>query len=579
MNVLISRRIAPPALDRSQLRFWFSLSLGFSLLCSLLVLPRAFDAPYTVEDDTRLYLFWMFRFIDPQLFPNDLLASYYQSITPPGYAELYHFLSVIGIDPVLASKLLPTVLGLVSTGYAFAVCLQILPVPIAGFLATLVLNQALWIHDDIVAAAPRGFFYPLFLAFLYYLLRRSWLPCLVTIALQALFYPIVTLISCGILILRLLDWHGGRPHLSKDRQSYIFTGLGLGVAIAALLPYAIASNTFGPTITAAQAITMPEYWAGGRIRYYDVHPLSLWLDGRDSGIFSMLSPPQLFVGWLLPFLLPFRDRFPLVQRIKPEVRILLQTVIVSVILFLAAHLLAFRLYFPSRYTFHTFQMIFSLATGIVLAVLLHAAFYWAEVWQSQNQKRRGQVALRVAAVILGMALLLYPLSLSSFPKSLYVQGQEPGLYEFLKQQPPGSIVASLSREVDSLPTFSQRPILVGRRYGLPFHVGFYDPFRQRAIALIDAQYSPDLNQVKRFIKAYGVKFWLLDLNTFSPEYIETDGWIKQYQPAANQAVAQLRQEQVPALVKLLPKCIVYQSVRLVLLNAQCVADFTTEKKG
>jgi len=79
----------------------------------------------------------------------------------------------MGINPLLLNKLLPPVLGVLTTGYCFGVCLEMLPLPGAGFTATLLLNQIIWMKDDLVSATPRAFAYPLFLAFLYYLLRRS----------------------------------------------------------------------------------------------------------------------------------------------------------------------------------------------------------------------------------------------------------------------------------------------------------------------------------------------------------------------------------------------------------------------
>jgi hypothetical protein len=473
----------------------------------------------------------------------------------------------VGIAPVLLSKFLPILLGLITTGYCFAVCMQMLPVPMAGFIATLLLNQTLWMHDDIVSATPRAFFYPLFLAFLYYLLRRSLLPCLVAIALQALFYPLVPFISSGILLLRLLDWQSGKLRFSQERRDYLFGATGVAVALLALVPYMLASSKFGPSITAAQAIKMPEYWSGGRVGYYFLNPWEFWLDGRDSGIFALLSPPQLFIGLLLPILLRYPSRFPLANQVKSTVKILLQIVVASVFMFFAAHALAFKLHFPSRYTFHTFQMVLSLAGGMALTLMLDAVFHWSEQQTKPRLWGRRFLAIFTASVV-GAGLILYPSSLKVFPKTLYVRGEVPALYQFLQQQPKDSMVASLTGETDNLPTFAKRSILVGKEYALPFHTRYYAQFRQRAIDLINAQYSPDLNQVKDFIHKYGVNFWLLDRAAFKPEYI-ADNWIKQYQPATV-AMAKLKQGTTPALISVMKRCAVLETESLVLVQTRCI---------
>jgi len=549
---------------------WLGLSLSFAALYSIMALPQAFGSKYVVGGNAREYLFWMARFSDSQLFTHDLIANYFQSITPTGYAALYHLMTFVGITPVLLSKLLPLVLGLITTGYCFAVCMQILPVPIAGFIATLVLNQTLWIHDDIMSGTPRGFFYPLFLAFLYYLLKRSLLPCLVAIALQALFYPLIPFISSGVLILRLLDWQSG-IRLSRERQDYLFCAAGLGVALLALVPYMLASSQFGPTITAELARKMPEYWSGGRVSYYYLNPLDFWLYGRDSGVFALLSPPQLLIGLLLPILLRYPFQFPLAKQVKNTVKILPQIVLASLCMFFLAHALAFKLHFPSRYTFHTFQIVLALAAGIALTLMLDAVFHWSEQQAKPRLKGRQFLALLTTVVVLS-ALILAPYSLKVFPKTLYVVGGVPKLYQFLLPQPKDSLIASLTGETDNIPTFAKRPILVGKEYALPFHTKYYAQFRQRVIDLINAQYSPDLKSVKNFIQKYGVNFWLLDRAAFKPEYIGGNSWIKQYQPAADEAMADLERGTKPALSKLMKRCAVLETGSLVLLQAKCIEE-------
>jgi len=52
-----------------------------------LALQKAFSSEYVVQDDARVYLIWMQRFLDADLLPGDLIADYLQSVTPWGYAS------------------------------------------------------------------------------------------------------------------------------------------------------------------------------------------------------------------------------------------------------------------------------------------------------------------------------------------------------------------------------------------------------------------------------------------------------------------------------------------------------------
>jgi hypothetical protein len=555
--------------SRFSIVLWFGLSLVFAVAYISIGLRQAFGSEYVVGDNAREYVSWMYRYTNPELFPHDLIADYFQSVTPIGFGTLYRLMAVLGVDPVLLGKVLPMVIGLLTTSYGFAVCMQIFPVPLAGFLATLLLNQTLCLHDDLFSATPRDFIYPLFLAFMYYTLRSSFLGVMVAIVLQALFYPPIGFIESGILLLRLWDWQGRRLRFSHDRKDYLFCATGLSVAFMSILPYAIQSSKFGPTITAATARTIPEYLSGGRVSYFNLNPVSFWLDGRDSGILALMSPPQIFIGLLLPIILLYPLKFPLSKQVSSKVKILLQTVPASVVMFFIAHAVAFKLHWPSRYTHHTFKIVFALAAGIALTVMLDAAFRWSEQPTKSPLRVRQFLTLSTAAMV-GAILILYPSSLKVFPKTPYVTGGAPTLYKFLQQQPQDSLVASLSGEANNIPVFAQRSTLVGSEYALPIHTKYYAQFRQKAIDLINAQYTENINQVINFIRKYNVKFWLLERNSFKPEYIANDKWIKQYQPVANTAIAQLQQGSRPALSKLVKSCAVFETENFTLLKAECI---------
>ena len=551
--------------------WWFFLSLLFAALCGILGLKKAFHSEYVVQDDARQHVFWMARFMDPDLFPHDLIADYFQSAAPQGYTALYRVMAGIGLDPFLFSKLLPLVLGLIITAYCFGLALQILPVPLAGFIATLLLNENLWMKDDLASATPRAFVYPLFLPFLYYLSRRSLVPTLVAIALQGLFYPQIVFVSAGILILRLLRWEKGRIRFSPDRSDYLFCLIGLGVALLVLSPFVLKSSGFGPTITAGQARILPEFGPFGRASFFCNRPWIYWVTGMRSGLLpqpeALLNPKVLLVGLLLPILLRFPSRSGLAKQVTAKIDLLPQILLASVGMFFAAHALLFRLHLPSRYTQYTFRIVMTLTAGAALVLILDTVLEWAG--QTPNLLRR--LVASGSAALLGALLVWSPLSTQSLATNLrYRTGRHSGLYEFFSRQPKGILIASLTEEVNQLPTFSRRSILVGREYAIPYQIGYYGKFRQRTKDLIRAQYSPDLAVVQGFIREYGVSLWLLERTSFTPEYVSRDKWIKQYQPEAREAAYGLKKGEVPALARLMDRCSTYEDMRFVVLDAKCI---------
>ena len=561
--------------SKSSLIFWFSLSLSFAGVYALMAVQRGFS-PYLIQDDARQHVFWMQRFLDPDLFPNDLIADYFQSVAPAGYTSLYKLLAWAGVNPLLSSKLLPLFLGLIMTAYTFGVCLELLPVPLAGFIATILLNQCLWMQDGLISATPKAFVYPLLMPVLYYWLRKKLIAASIALILLGLFYPQGVLICAGIFALQLVQWQKGRPCPSRNRQDYLLSGTGLGVAFLVLFPYALTASDFGPTIAALQAKQLPEFLPGGRTEFFINDPWRFWFSSRG-GLRLSLEPPLMAFGILLPLLLRlslrqkkalFFQRFPLVQKVSSKIKILWQLLLSSLVLFFAAHALLFTLHLPSRYTQHSLRIVIAIAAGVVLTIILDYLLF--SNYNNLGIRRFGKQFWRLAiALALFSFLIFYPISLKKFPWTGYVVGDAPSLYKFLQQQPKDSLIASLSEEANNLPAFAGRSILVGREYAIPYHLGYYNEFRQRTIALIQAQYSPDLADVRELIKKYGIDLWLIDRGAFSGEYIAANRWLSQYRVAA-EAIASLSDGSQPALAALVESCSVFQSDRFLVLKADCI---------
>jgi len=552
--------------------FWFCLSLTVAALYALLVLQDAFRTPYTVQDDARQHVFWMRRFLDPTLFPNDLIADYFESVAPWGYTQLYRLLAISGLDPLVANKLLPPLLGLTATAYGFGVTLQLFPVPFAGFLAAVMLNQVFWSHDDITSATPRAFMVPLFLAFLYYLLRRNLWGVVAAIALEGLFYPQYVFVFAGILLLQLVSWEavpgqGWRFQVSTKRADLLLCGIGLLVAFVVLLPYALIDNPYGPVLTVAEAKTIPEFFTEGRGRFFLADPWLFWLSGNRSGVFPTFKPPLMGLAIALPWLWRYPARFPLVQQTR-NLGLLLRIVAVAFGLFFAAHALLFKLHLPSRYTGYTLRFVLVFAAAIALTVLLDAGLRWLTAVASTPPRWLRQITVGGLATIVAAALLLYPRYIGDFPADEYRDGRSPNVYKFFAQQPKDILIASLLDEADFLPTFSNRSILFGREYAIPYHKAYGAAIRQRANALIRAQYTTNPAELTRFLQTYGVDFWLISRNAFRPAALNGLN-LRQY-PAAVAAAQTHLQQGIPVLATLINQCTNLQDGALLVLNADCI---------
>ncbi|MEL7038447.1 MAG: hypothetical protein AAFO04_22955 [Cyanobacteria bacterium J06592_8] len=551
----------------SSTKVWLSLSLIFATIYSLLAVQEAFSGEYVIQDDARQHIFWMQRFLDPELFPNDLIADYFQSVAPGGYRSLYWLFSQLGLNPIFLSKMIPWGLDLITTFYCFGVTLELLPIPLAGFISSILLNQQLWLIDDLVSATPRAFVYPLFLGFVYYLLRKSMVGSVIFIGLLGLFYPQAVLISSGILILQVLFF------FSKDRKNRLVSIIGLGVAAAVICYYAASSSEFSPVITVAVAKTMSEFGGAGNSAFFQDNLWRFFIQGQRSGLIPkyLFRPTLIATGLLLPAILFLQYRFKFISKITPKVKILLLILISSLSWFIAAHLMLFRLHLPSRYTSYTFRICLAISAGVVLCVLLDKILVFAI--QSPNKAWK-QVTAFSLTVFLGLSLILGSCFWGKFPKTSYVFAKQPEVYRFFSQQPKDTLIASISPVANNIPSFSQRSVWVAWEYAVPYHLGYYHQIQHRATELIKAQYSTDLSPLQALIQTHGFDLIILDQTAFTREYLLENRWLRQwYHSLGKDILAEYEQGRTPAILQTVQQCSMLQTSEINILNADCVVNF------
>ncbi|MBA2564762.1 MAG: hypothetical protein H0V09_04985 [Gemmatimonadetes bacterium] len=555
---------------------WYAAALAFAAACGLAGMAQAFRGPYVVQDDARQHVFWMARYLDPGLFPGDPIADYFQSIAPPGYAALYRAAATIGLEPLLASKLLPPLLGLAAAGFAFALVRRLLPDPVAAFLASVLLSAAIWSNDDLASGTPRAFAVPLLTAFLLVLVRRSAVGILAVIALQGLFYPQVLLVSGATLLLWLVHIERGRPRLSKARPDLALVAGALAVAVAMLLLFRSRSHGYGPILSAGAARRLPELVRGGRSEFFDVGFPGFWLTGDGSGLAPDLFgrgglQPALLIALLAALGLPWAAHGSVHLR-TGSMGLLARLGAASAGLFFAAHAVLFRLHLPSRYTTYSLRVGLAVAGGLALALARHRL--GPKLSGSRSPAGRRSARVVVDAAFVGIPTLLSALVLLK-PDLGYVTGEAPAVYRHLTGQAPDARVASLSLEASNLPAFSRRAVLVSREHAQPYHTGYYEPFRRRARALLRAHYARDPAVLRRFLRHRRVDFLLVDRGAFDPAYLRGESWFSQFRPLSTRLATQLERGEPPALQREMSgSCRTVETAAVVLLDARCIAAGT-----
>ncbi|MEM9276375.1 MAG: hypothetical protein AAGA80_26000, partial [Cyanobacteria bacterium P01_F01_bin.143] len=440
---------------------------------------------------------------------------------------------------------------------------------------SLFINQLIWLNDDLVSATPRAFVYPLFAAFLYYLAKNRLIPCLTTMLLQGLFYPQLLLIEMAILSLKLLVKNSKSSVKSTlNKQPYIWWILGLIVTAIALYPVTQKPPELATVVTAQQMKQMPEFNPGGRSPFFSDGWFNYWFAG-SSGLDLPLFPPIVWTSIALPWL--WKTKLPVIKLITKKIDILKQIVIASLSMFVMAHILLPRLHLPSRYTYHSLRFAMAIATGIVITILFDLGKNWFRTKIKANKSFKLSDKIKITLIT------LFSLTVIIFPALPHVFidwfqnwriGTETEIYEYLAQQPKDIMVASLSKEINIIPAFTQRSIFLGEEFALAYHPSYYNQVQERAIALIQAQYTSDISVLKSFIQRYNIDYLLLNKVAFTSDYSLDQDWLihSSWSDVTKNAIANLESGVSPILVEFMPSCSVVSTKDLNLLDTACILN-------
>jgi hypothetical protein len=537
----------------------------------------AYQPGDVIQDDARQHIFWMGRLRDPELFPNDLIADYSQWRTPPGLSFLYWALSPL-INPILASKLLPWALGIAMALFTFLLVRHLHPSPSAAFLAAVLLGWDAWRSQSLPSATPRAFALPLIAALVWSLAsRRLALSCCVVV-LGALVYPVVGAIGVALLGIRLVQFRHWRAALKHERPAWLAFVGALVLACAALLPGQAGDSRFGPVVSKDEMERMAEFRKDGVNSFFVSYKYSYidstvdWSFGqRVRGALEFQVPDlhdfRVRAALALPVLLLFGRFLPAARRLSGRASVLLQLLAASYVLFVVAHLVLFRLYYPDRYVTSSRTLVIDIAAAVAVAIVIEtAAALVRSPWRA--------VVAAVIALAIGIGLAVYPVEV----KPLFRRDLHPEVTTFLQAQPKDFLVAGVPIDTNSIPSFAERPVLASFKHADAFHLGYYRQLRPRIEALINAYYAESRREIADFAQRYGVDAFLVNRLAFDKKtYAHAwSGSHNRWQPFAPMVAAKLRQPRRFALLELARSCAVLDDGQVAVVPSSCLTGRSAE---
>ncbi len=489
----------------------------WSAACCAAIAVLLWMGPYLIRadvfaDDMTQHVFWMYRFIDPGLFPGDLSVAYFGDVSaaPWGYRTLYWFLAQV-MDLQVASEWMAVVLLLVSVWLAWllgAAAGDDRP-DLRGLCAVVAVLMLLPLRlTDVMSPAglQRSFALSLMLWCLWALVARRYAWVGVSWLVSALFYPVVLVVQgLTAAVVFAVD-------LQRERRlpKAWFGNCILGVA--ALLIAVLSSKVtqgIGPTVTGNEARSMVEFYPGGRLPMFGMSPNGNWLNDH-----------HIALGWSFYSLLLLAAAL-LVTMWKGRLRSIPAAgwvmAVVGIGVWFISRQMLFTLYLPNRHAR------WSLACFAILAFSA-AAYVIIDSLLDQMEKQSAMARKRLIAVIALLAPALVTAALLPGTLRDYRQPHNDDMqraYAFIATLPKDTLVAAHPDLADYVPLLSRRSVLVSTEISLPFMLGYYRQLVPRLEASLRAAYATNLQEMDAALAPYGADVMLTNASVWTkPDYFK-----------------------------------------------------------
>lgn len=275
--------------------------------------------------------------------------------------------------------------------------------------------------------------------------------------------------------------------------------------ILILLKYTVyAPQEFGPLVTWADMVGKLEYSAAGR---YELVPI-----------------PSLFHELIRPWIfnLPFLTWGPLVAWILaiPGIALIIfglvrgkwvidlagfrvfgYLFVASLICYVAACALIFKLFVPRRYVEFSLNIFYCVAIGACIRAAL------------------GALVPDRLTFPLASTLLIVLAAFSLYRTGIYDYSRDAALYKFVRSTPKSSLMAGNPSLMDNVLTFGRRKAFVTYKLSHTWYKTYWKIVKKRTFDLFQAYYAQDPEVVRQFCRNNGIDYLIVRDADFKPDYL------------------------------------------------------------
>jgi hypothetical protein len=475
--------------------------LLFAIMSGVYSQIESFINPYLTNDDACQHIWWMYQWNDPQLFQNDLLATYAFGLQHWGSLIIYRLGSIF-VDPLLLGKTLGLLLFIMSAFFMYKLIYHQTKSYLTGILASVLFCTAPIFISKMVGGLGRAFGFPVMIMFFYFFLKRNYKASMIILIIQVITYPIA-------LVLSVLTWMCSLVH-SREKGKLKFFIIGLLCALSILtIKFKFFKNPdIGGAVSRQQMEGNPEFY--NEARWPVIPTPNLFIQAKkdlSAGLFPFRvlrrNPPIqniLFFGLILcMFGLIIKQRrlfFPI------EFVFLL---VCCGIIYKLADIYLLKLYSPSRYFMYSLPFIFL----SIICLFVHQL-----TLNIKKEKLRNACFIILIVISSCFFHIHKNATLVDFSKNKI-------WYDFINTLPKDAVIASHPHLADGIPLFAKRTVFLNWELSVPLFDKYWNTTKKRTYNFFDAYYSDDPNKIFTFCKQNNIDYLLVDRRHFSKDYINS----------------------------------------------------------
>lgn len=475
-----------------------------------------FFTPNTYTDDMCEHVVWYYSAGNPELFKNDIMKTYFTSMTPVGYKMLFDSVCRF-IDPRIFGEILSLVLGSLGVYLAYKLGEAATSGSKAGGIiaaSVLLFGHALGLHEFIKVfqgGLQRAFALPILLLGTWSLLREKvWSLC-ASLIIGALLYPpmCVILVAYATFVMgfRFITRRETKPILWSE----VLITLGTSFLCAVFLVVTKATLTQGyhwTVYTLKDIEKMPEFYPGGI--WLSPEPILYhhWSDYITHGI------PVPHAPWFFAAMSVFLWR---ARRFRAEALLLAAAALTT---WGIAYLTLLNMFEPSRFIPYPLMTLWIIILPVI--VLDGLRFIGEKVHFTWPQSAIPSRNIRIGGTLVVVTLIGAATAGLTIWRVKTGQGGMTGtapaaVYNYLGSLPTTVKIAAHPVDANDIPMRSKRSVLAFAKAMFPYHREFYELMKTNIITTVTALYATNYDDILALRHRCGADVLVVNTNWYGKD--------------------------------------------------------------